>query len=821
MSDAYKEINGVYPAPKTLKGNIAGSGKLVGNIFVTDLIHGKSAYQIALENGFEGTEQEWLDSLAEEANTKAMTYANEAEESAQRANLAASEATEKEQSAIKAKDDAEKARDDASVFKRDAEGYSVVAAMSANDAAGSAETASAAAVQATAQAEEARAFAESALNSATRAEASEYSAQEYSRAASAQATEAERYKTQAETAKSDAERASNDANVFARDAEGYSAAAEGFSKHAEEVAGQFDNAIGYVNSKAEEVKKTAIEVKADADRAEEAVTTGKDAAIADIEEAVKDGKDAAIMALDAREQAIIDSLPDTYTELYNETEKKPDVESNIIEQHKRLTFQGTGTYLYRDFYVDDPEMGMPYSIFVGSIENSPINETGITFLNKDGKILKKLTKRVAVNSHLHGVPVEGTARIKFTCYATQSGGLSETPAYYNDVYIFKGYEITRDLPSIAVSNVHSATIARMIPSSTVKTIAHRGLCNRFVTQNSRSAYIESRRMGYVCAENDIQITSDGVYVMCHETDLSRQDNAVEDITGKRLYMDSAGEWYWYDTNNQKLYTYENGGYIESGVALSSLTRAEGKSIKISQTPYSKLKRVNMGKPDDNLEQIETFEEWIYLMKCLGMGAYVDCKMSFTADQWSYLVNVVRKLGMLRYVTWIVLWEDKDKLRAADPHARFGLTWTLTDSQMEALRAYTANGEVIYYGTSDELTEAIASKARECGLVLECWYVPTKNTTDEERVEAIKNAVSLGVDAIATDFIRVEDLYSNVGTSTWTPSASEVGALPASTTIPTKTSQLKNDSNFAVTTKAETWTFELEGGSTVTKKVVLA
>lgn len=58
-------------------------------------------------------------------------------------------------------------------------------------------------------------------------------------------------------------------------------------------------------------------------------------------------------------------------------------------------------------------------------------------------------------------------------------------------------------------------------------------------------------------------------------------------------------------------------------------------------------------------------------------------------------------------------------------------------------------------------------------------------------------------------------------STWTPSASEVGALPASTTIPTKTSQLTNDSNFAVTTKAKPLTFELEDGSTVTIKVVLA
>lgn len=41
------------------------------------------------------------------------------------------------------------------------------------------------------------------------------------------------------------------------------------------------------------------------------------------------------------------------------------------------------------------------------------------------------------------------------------------------------------------------------------------------------------------------------------------------------------------------------------------------------------------------------------------------------------------------------------------------------------------------------------------------------------------------------------------------------------TIPSKTSQLTNDSNFATTAKAETWTFTLEDGSTVTKKVVLA
>ena len=48
---------------------------------------------------------------------------------------------------------------------------------------------------------------------------------------------------------------------------------------------------------------------------------------------------------------------------------------------------------------------------------------------------------------------------------------------------------------------------------------------------------------------------------------------------------------------------------------------------------------------------------------------------------------------------------------------------------------------------------------------------------------------------------------------------KTGAVTVS--VPTKTSQLTNDSNFADTTKAETWTFTLEDGSTVTKKVVLA
>jgi hypothetical protein len=50
---------------------------------------GKSAYVIAVEEGFTGTEAEWLASLAEEANSIAMAYADAAELSADEAAASA------------------------------------------------------------------------------------------------------------------------------------------------------------------------------------------------------------------------------------------------------------------------------------------------------------------------------------------------------------------------------------------------------------------------------------------------------------------------------------------------------------------------------------------------------------------------------------------------------------------------------------------------------------------------------------------------------------------------------------------------------------
>ena len=46
-----------------LRGSVGGGRELNGSVSTPDVIHGKSAYEIALLHGFVGTEEEWLESL--------------------------------------------------------------------------------------------------------------------------------------------------------------------------------------------------------------------------------------------------------------------------------------------------------------------------------------------------------------------------------------------------------------------------------------------------------------------------------------------------------------------------------------------------------------------------------------------------------------------------------------------------------------------------------------------------------------------------------------------------------------------------------------
>ena len=56
-------LRGVIEIPQTIEGVIEIPQTIEGNMSIPELLKGESAYEIAVRNGFEGTEAEWLESL--------------------------------------------------------------------------------------------------------------------------------------------------------------------------------------------------------------------------------------------------------------------------------------------------------------------------------------------------------------------------------------------------------------------------------------------------------------------------------------------------------------------------------------------------------------------------------------------------------------------------------------------------------------------------------------------------------------------------------------------------------------------------------------
>lgn len=57
------KVEGTVQTERKLNGILATSGRMIGAIGAISGKDGKSAYEIAVEYGFEGTEEEWLESL--------------------------------------------------------------------------------------------------------------------------------------------------------------------------------------------------------------------------------------------------------------------------------------------------------------------------------------------------------------------------------------------------------------------------------------------------------------------------------------------------------------------------------------------------------------------------------------------------------------------------------------------------------------------------------------------------------------------------------------------------------------------------------------
>ena len=127
---------------------------------------GKSAYEVAVENGFQGTEKEWLDSLKGEA-TEAAALANSAADAANAAAGRAETATINATSATSAANTATSAANRAAGRAETATINATSATSAANTAAGSANSAATAATSAAEEATEAAALINDTLGDVT------------------------------------------------------------------------------------------------------------------------------------------------------------------------------------------------------------------------------------------------------------------------------------------------------------------------------------------------------------------------------------------------------------------------------------------------------------------------------------------------------------------------------------------------------------------------------------------------------------------------------------------------------------------------------
>lgn len=295
-------------------------------------------------------------------------------------------------------------------------------------------------------------------------------------------------------------------------------------------------------------------------------------------------------------------------------------------------------------------------------------------------------------------------------------------------------------------------------SVTVKTVAHRGDI-RHAPECTEPAYIAARRRGHTIAENDLQISKDGEFVMWHDPTLSKLGN-IKSVDGYMLYTN--GEtFYWYDTDNDAVYTTLSGTYAASSVLVSQLTLANGAMYSVADFDLATLKLMDFGAwygAEFAGTKILTFAEWVLLCKKLGMDVYVDYKFTYTKEQAQRLVETVRRYGMLRHISWICNTTTANYIRYYDPEARIGFLTIPTEANIKTYAPYLDGGPVFYDGNAPDITREAVILGHDAGFVVEAYYVAFGSTDRETVYAELRRLFEAGVQTITTDHYHASEAF---------------------------------------------------------------
>lgn len=308
-------------------------------------------------------------------------------------------------------------------------------------------------------------------------------------------------------------------------------------------------------------------------------------------------------------------------------------------------------------------------------------------------------------------------------------------------------------------SITDVAYAEHAPSATVRSIAHRGAAET-TPECTAHAYILARKMGFTIAENDVQNTVDGKYVMWHDVTLGHC-YTVYSLDGKTLMTDANGNKYWCLMG--VAYTYDEATelYSATSVDISTLTYVRGDTLTITEQTYAFLRNIDVGRWKHAKyagTQMLSFEEWIDLCKELGMECYIDNKTINTDEEAADLVAIARKKGMLRKCSWL---GSMAQIRKADPKARCGILFAPTESNLAEGGTYAnalesgGEGSVFWNPSAADVSAENAELAMSRGYGYECWYVQTSNVPTDTYYAEIERLLKCGCQGLTLDNHTVE------------------------------------------------------------------